>query len=127
MEIFQGDLDSYLARHESRLTEAQAARVVAIVLAVAAHMHQGGVFHRDIKPGNLFLRDKEDPTSCCLGDFTSCFVVPLPSESASTDDPVAGPILSATVTGTPYYLAPEIVIGSPYGPKVDVWSIGVLA
>ena len=31
-----------------------------------------------------------------------------------------------TVLGTPYYMAPEIVKKRPYGPGVDVWSVGVI-
>ena len=32
-----------------------------------------------------------------------------------------------TITGTPYYMAPELLLGKGYGLKVDFWSLGVLA
>lgn len=31
-----------------------------------------------------------------------------------------------TRCGSPHYLPPEIVLGQKYGPKVDIWSLGVL-
>ena len=31
-----------------------------------------------------------------------------------------------TITGTPYYLSPEIVLNKPYSFKSDIWSLGVL-
>jgi calcium-dependent protein kinase len=32
----------------------------------------------------------------------------------------------STVVGTPYYIAPEIIRGQPYGLQCDVWSLGVI-
>ena len=34
--------------------------------------------------------------------------------------------LATTAVGTPYYLAPEVINGDPYGRKADVWALGVL-
>ena len=31
-----------------------------------------------------------------------------------------------SMKGTPLYIAPEIIEQRPYGPKIDVWSLGII-
>jgi len=73
------------------------------------HCHAQGVIHRDIKPENIMITDSG---SVRLIDF-------------GLSKANRGNANMTTVAGTPYYMAPEVLMGS-YGAKADIWSLGVL-
>jgi len=73
------------------------------------HMQERNMMHRDIKPANVFLG--EDGT-LKLGDLGL-------GRSFSSRT-----LEATTVVGTPYYMAPEVMKGSPYSYPADIWSLG---
>lgn len=93
------------------ICETRAAGYMQQLLSALAHCHRYGVVHRDVKPENVFLDSRGKVK---LGDFGSADW--LLGEMGTTSG----------VVGTPYYVAPEVVMGREYGEKVDVWSAGVV-
>ncbi|PKI32153.1 hypothetical protein CRG98_047471 [Punica granatum] len=91
-------------------SEAEAALVAKQLLQALAHCHRLGVVHRDIKPENLLF---DALGNLKLADFGSAVW-------SQGGQPIEG------IVGTPYYVAPEVLMGRMYRDKVDVWSAGVI-
>ncbi|KAL1527768.1 hypothetical protein AB1Y20_009153 [Prymnesium parvum] len=81
------------------------------IASALAHMHANSIIHRDLKAHNIFLTSRNIVK---VGDFGISKVLDGTS------------VLAKTAVGTPYYLAPEVINGEPYGCKADVWALGVL-
>lgn len=96
-------------------SEAVAAHYGRQLVQAVQHMHSQHILHRDIRPHNLLLANKENNAPLKVrGLGLACR---LPSEHARC---TAGRI------GVPQFMAPEVAAGRGYGKPADMWSVGVV-
>ncbi len=124
MELLEGiDLETLLERHGPQ----EPSRVIHILKQICLSLeeaHLRGLIHRDIKPGNILLCRQAFEY-----DFTKVLDFGLVKQIASFGDGAeAGETAIGTITGTPGYLAPELVTGEtePDG-RSDLYSLGCVA
>jgi len=73
------------------------------------YLHRNNILHRDIKPANILLSDENNVK---VTDFGLSKIQEYTSAPANSS------------VGTPAYESPELINGSSYGKKADVWAIG---
>lgn len=111
MEYVDGPSLARLVRERGPMSPAQAAAVIDDVAAGLVAAHAAGVVHRDVKPSNILIPG-DGPAK--LGDFGI----------ARGDGAEQTLTMTGAVTGSPAYLAPEVVSGSGATVASDVWSLG---
>ena len=109
------------------------ARKLAFFLRIAAAVdaaHGVGVLHKDIKPANVLVRARGDEAwQPCLTDFGNSRLL-QPERLAELG--ITGMGMTVTTahsgdsSGTPLYLAPELITGQPATVRSDVYALGVL-
>ena len=111
MEHFaRGDLRK---RMSEGLTARQSLTIGRDLAYALECIHEVGIFHRDLKPGNVMLRDD---ASIALIDFGLAKHVALKMEV--TD--------KGLIFGTPHYMSPEQGHGKPIDGRSDLYALGVM-
>ncbi len=100
-------------RIEKGITEPEAVSYVKQVASALAEIHSVGILHRDLKPGNIMLR--EDGTIALI-DFGLAKRMRLEQE-------ITG---SGEIFGTPYYMSPEQGHADEVDERSDIYSLGII-
>ncbi|NWY97893.1 HUNK kinase, partial [Loxia curvirostra] len=98
---------------KKRLVEQEVRRYIRQILSAVEHLHCQGIVHRDLKIENFLLDENNNIKIIDFGLSNTARFEGLSQE------------LLHTQCGSPAYAAPELLAHKKYGPKVDVWSIGV--
>jgi serine/threonine kinase 3 len=105
-----GSVSDIMTITKKTLNERQIAVILRDALKGLVLLHQYRRIHRDIKAGNILLNDE------CVAKIADFGVSRLRPDFSKIH----------TVTGTPYWMAPE-VIQEEYDLEVDIWSLGITA
>jgi CRP-like cAMP-binding protein/tRNA A-37 threonylcarbamoyl transferase component Bud32 len=112
MEYVPGASVADLVQHSGPLPLARALALTTQVAQALQYAHGKGFVHRDVKPSNILLADDDHAK---LSDFG---LAKLEDDSSVTID--------GSLLGTPYYLAPEQISGSPrIDARADIYSLGM--
>ena len=103
-----GDLRFHCSRYR-RFSEEQTRFFIACMVHTLSYIHQNNVIHRDIKPENLVLDDKG---YLHITDFG------IAKENCEDN--------SSETSGTPGYMAPEVIRGLGHSFSVDFFAIGII-
>ncbi|MFF0746747.1 serine/threonine-protein kinase [Streptomyces sp. NPDC004111] len=111
MKLLEAGTLADLLHEQKVLSVPRAAAIGHQVLQGLQAVHAASVLHRDVKPGNVLVRDDGHVVLVDFGIATFEGATPLTR--------------SGNIIGTPPYQAPELFSGAPT-PASDLWALGVM-
>jgi hypothetical protein len=113
MEHVPGEALSTMIARDGALPAAQTLDIIGQAGLALQAAHDGGVIHRDVKPGNLVISPDGTVKITDFGIARATNAVPL--------------TLTGAIMGTAYYISPEQASGGSVTPSSDVYSLGIVA
>ncbi len=112
-EYFDGKpLDDFFGTTEAEFPAEAKVEIIYQVAKALIEIHKHGYTHRDIKPSNILV---DSNFNIKLTDFGVCKI------------PDSGVTAMNKIIGTPLFLPPEYIAGGEIGPKLDIYSLGIVS
>eukprot|EP01022_Parablepharisma_sp_SALTPOND_P021019 TRINITY_DN3985_c3_g1_i1.p2 TRINITY_DN3985_c3_g1~~TRINITY_DN3985_c3_g1_i1.p2 ORF type:complete len:631 (-),score=82.57 TRINITY_DN3985_c3_g1_i1:7082-8974(-) len=108
-----GSLVDLLKIHKRGLPKPQIQEIIRQVLSGLQYLHSHNIIHRDLKPANI-LTSKSG----------NCYKITDFGISTQVKEKMTN--IKRTCAGTPWYMAPEVILDKPYSYAADIWSLGCL-
>ena len=103
-------LGKYLEKksENSFLNKKETQFYIAFLFIILNYLNSKNIIHRDLKPDNIMI-DKNGYLK--LIDFGTAIIIQN---------------FTSTITGTPHYISPEVLLGNGYSFSCDYWSVGII-
>ena len=119
MEYVRGRTLRQLAA-EGAMSPARVISIVRQVLSALEAAHAAGIVHADVKTENVLVEQRSDGERAKLVDFG------LARIGRAVEDGPRDARGEPFVSGTPDYMAPEVILGESPGPASDIYAVGVM-
>jgi serine/threonine protein kinase len=126
MEYLEGETLDALLQREKKLTPAVAADIMHQALQGLQHLHEQGIVHRDLNPGNLIIApgDNGKPGTVKIVDLGFGLDIFKDENSPEHNAEVTK---AGTILGSPLYMAPEQAVDAhASGIKGDIYALGCI-
>ncbi len=119
MELVAGEDLGRTLRMQGAMPFSRLGKIIIQVCSSLAEAHQKGIVHRDIKPENVMLvRTRDGGELAKVLDFGLAKL----REGEGLNDVTS----QGAIVGTPYFMAPEQILGEAVDARTDIYSLGAL-
>jgi serine/threonine-protein kinase len=132
MEFLEGESLADCVSRRGAFSLEELARILSQASKAISKAHAQGIFHRDLKPDNVFLAtnvehvDPELPYTVKIVDFGIAKLLDNSFQVGGGGAGMAGPTQTGMVVGTPSFMSPEqLTEGGEPDALTDVWTLGV--
>ena len=130
MEYQESNLTEFMKHYTSKnnvknLPKKIISQITKKILEGLKYLHENKIIHRDLKPENILM--SQDANSVKIGDFgISVWIKESQSNIKNKILNYTRDFMKRSVAGTGIYMAPEVILGNPYGFDCDIWSLGCI-